>query len=71
MGVTCLARGADQVFAHVVFDLGGTIEVVLPAADYSESKIKPDNANEFDVVDAARERGLPVAVVWPDGARRE
>lgn len=31
-GVTCLARGADQIFARVVLDLGGTVEVVLPAA---------------------------------------
>jgi hypothetical protein len=34
MGVTCLARGADQVFAQAVLDLGGTLHVVLPAADY-------------------------------------
>lgn len=34
LGVTCLARGADQVFAHAVLDLGGTLHVVLPAADY-------------------------------------
>jgi hypothetical protein len=124
VGVTCLARGADQVFARVVLDLGGTVEVVLPAADYRERKVKPGNADEFDaliaeasevrtmpfaestreaymaasehvlanvhalvavwdggpsgghggtadVVDAARERGLPVTVVWPDRARRE
>lgn len=124
VGITCLARGADQVFARVVLDLGGTIEVVLPAADYRERKVKPDNAGDFDtlleqathvhtmpfprsdrdaymaasehvlstvdvmvavwdggpsggrggtadVVDAARERGLPVTVVWPDGAARE
>jgi hypothetical protein len=33
-GLTCLAQGADQVFAHVVLDLGGELHVVLPAADY-------------------------------------
>ncbi len=124
VGVTCLARGADQVFARVVLDLGGQIEVVLPAADYRDRKVKPDNAADFDdliakaaavetmpydrsnreaylaasehvlstvdamvavwdggpsggtggtadVVDAARERGIPVTVVWPDGARRD
>ncbi|GAB3478953.1 hypothetical protein [Amycolatopsis cihanbeyliensis] len=123
VGVTCLARGADQVFARVVLELGGAIEVVLPATDYREHKVKPDNAADFDalisqahtvhtlpfaesnreaymaaseylldhitalvavwdggpsgghggtadVVDAARERGLPVTVVWPTGARR-
>jgi len=97
--------------------------VVLPAADYRERKVKPDNLAEFDdlisraravrtlpfrksdegaymaateevfdsvdsliavwdgnpsrgysgtadVVVAARERGIPVTVVWPDGACR-
>jgi hypothetical protein len=48
IGVTCLARGADQLFARVVLDLGGTVEVVLPAADYRERKVKPDNVAEFD-----------------------
>lgn len=124
IGVTCLARGADQVFARVVLDLGGTVEVVLPAADYRDRKVKPDNAAEFDeligkattvhtmpfaesgreaymaasehvlstvefmvavwdggpsggyggtadVVAAARERGIPVTVVWPGGAERD
>jgi len=124
VGVTCLARGADQVFAQVVLDLGGAIEVVLPAADYRTHKVKPGNAADFDdlvgkattvhtmpfaesnreaymaaseqvldtvdamltvwdggpsggyggtadVVNAARERGLPVTVVWPEGTARE
>lgn len=122
VGVTCLARGADQIFARVVLDLGGAIEVVLPAADYRERKVKPDNAAEFDslianasvhtmpftesnrdaymaasehvlsivdkvvavwdggpsgghggtadVVDAARNRGLDVTVIWPEHAAR-
>ncbi|WP_027932238.1 hypothetical protein [Amycolatopsis thermoflava] len=124
IGVTCLGRGADQVFARVVLELGGAVEVVLPASDYRERKVKPDNAAEFDellgqaktvhtmpfdtsnreaymaasehlldnvdtmiavwdggpsgghggtadVVDAARNRGVPVTVVWPEGAHRE
>lgn len=48
VGVSCLARGADQVFARVVLDAGGTLEVVLPAADYRERKVKPANAADFD-----------------------
>ncbi|MGH3771487.1 MAG: hypothetical protein ACRDRW_08850 [Pseudonocardiaceae bacterium] len=124
VGISCLARGSDQIFARVVLERGGAVEVVLPAADYRERKIKPDNLAEFDdligrarvvrtlpcgksdsdaymaaseevldsvdsliavwdgnpsgsysgtadVVAAARERGIPVTVVWPDGARRE
>lgn len=48
VGVSCLARGADQVFARVVLDLGGQVEVVLPAADYRERKVKPENAAAFE-----------------------
>ncbi|GIF67774.1 hypothetical protein Ais01nite_58090 [Asanoa ishikariensis] len=33
-GVTCLADGADQLFARAVAALGGTYEVILPATDY-------------------------------------
>ncbi|MCX2729858.1 hypothetical protein OOZ19_06375 [Saccharopolyspora sp. NFXS83] len=124
VGMSCLARGADQIFARVVLDGGGSLEVVLPAADYRERKVKPDNTSTFDeliaeattvhtmpftesnpdaymaasehlldsagaivavwdgrpaagrggtgdVVDAARERGLPVTVVWPEGLERD
>lgn len=123
VGVSCLAKGADQLFAQAVLDRGGSLDVVLPAADYRERKVKPDNAAEFDaliskaasvhtmpfatsnpdaymrasehvlssveamvavwdgqpsggaggtedVVRAARERGVPVTVVWPGGAER-
>lgn len=34
IGMTCLARGADQVFADAVLELGGALAVVSPAADY-------------------------------------
>lgn len=124
VGVSCLARGADQLFASVVVELGGALEVVLPASDYRERKVKPDDLPEFDallgkaaqvhtmpfaesgreaymaasehvlatidhlvavwdgqpsggyggtadVVDAAHEHGLPVTVIWPEGARRD
>ncbi|WP_460523658.1 hypothetical protein [Flindersiella endophytica] len=33
-GVSCLADGADQLFARAVLELGGRLEVVVPAADY-------------------------------------
>jgi hypothetical protein len=121
--VTCLAPGADQLFARVVLDLGGTVEVILPAADYRDREIRPADRAEFDalmeqaqrvtvmpfpesnrdayvaasdavlgavermvgvwdgepsdarggtavVVAEARARGMPVDVVWPDGAHR-
>lgn len=124
VGLSCLARGADQIFAEVVLEAGGRLEVVLPSVDYREAKVKPDNLDQFDgllmrstlvrymphksagrdayedanetilgsidrlvavwdgkpsggkggtgdAVEAARGRGVPVYVVWPEGARRE
>ncbi len=47
-GISCIARGADSVFAQAVLDLGGKLEVLLPAADYREQKVKPDHASQFD-----------------------
>jgi hypothetical protein len=123
VGVSCLARGADSVFAEVVIELGGRLEVVLPSSDYRESKVKPDHAPQFDrllgkasavktmpfatanrdayvaaneavldsinqlvavwdgqpsfdnggtagAVQEARERGIAVHVIWPEGASR-
>jgi uncharacterized phage-like protein YoqJ len=123
-GVSCIAAGADSIFAETVLDLGGKLEVILPASDYRERKVKPDHADQFDrllrrasrvhvmpyaisnrdayqaanemminssdriiavwdgeapadkggtaaVVEYARLQGIPVDVVWPDGASRE
>ena len=46
--MSCLARGADQIFARVVLELGGRLEVVLPTSTYREQKVKPDNRIDFD-----------------------
>ncbi|MEV5840298.1 hypothetical protein [Nocardia sp. NPDC052112] len=123
VGISCIAHGADSVFAKAVLDAGGALEVVLPSRNYRERKVKPDHAELFDkllssaskvhvmdfddagreayeaanevmlsscsrlvavwdgdasqrggtgtVVELARERGVPVEIVWPDGAARE
>lgn len=34
IGITSLAIGADQLFADIVLELGGTIEVVIPFEGY-------------------------------------
>lgn len=47
-GISCIARGADSIFAQAVLDVGGMLEVVLPAAGYREQKVKPDHAPQFD-----------------------
>ena len=122
VGLSCLADGADTLFARAVLDTGGSLTVVVPAAQYREGlpaghhatydalmdravevirldRTESDSqahldaslhmieqADELvavwdgkparghggtaDVVDAARERGVPVAVIWPDGAQR-
>ncbi|WP_327044723.1 hypothetical protein OG320_23630 [Microbispora sp. NBC_01189] len=123
VGVSCIARGADSLFAEAVLEAGGTLEVVLPSRNYREAKVKPDHAEQFDrllskaalvrtmpfdhasreayvaaneavlesvdellavwdgvptlgqagtadVVAEARERGVPVTVVWPEGSAR-
>lgn len=48
VGVSCLARGSDQLFAALVLALGGQLQVILPAGDYRARKVAPDNAAEFD-----------------------
>lgn len=48
IGVSCIARGADSVFAQAVLDVGGTLEVILPSTDYRQAKVKPDHAPLFD-----------------------
>jgi hypothetical protein len=47
-GVTCLAEGADQIFARAVLAAKGTYEVVLPSRDYRVRCISPSNAPSFD-----------------------
>jgi|SRR5215217_1953579 len=61
VGITCLARGADQLFAHALLDQGGALEVVLPSADYRQRKVGADNLVEFDelINQAARVHTMP------------
>lgn len=123
VGVSCLAQGADQLFAELVLERHGRLEVILPASDYRARKVEPHNADTFDrllgaaatvrvmgfersgrhaymaasaamlstidvliavwdgapsarlggtgdVVVAARRLGLPIEIVWPEGAAR-
>ncbi len=123
VGVSCLAGGPDQLFARTVLDLGGTLEVVVPAEQYREG-LDPDERHGYDelvakakhverlpfvestkqahlaagqavvdrserlvavwdgkpargiggtadIVSYARQKGVPVAVLWPKDATRE
>lgn len=49
-GITCLARGADQIFARAMVALGGTFEVVLPARDYRRRIITAEERQNFDLL---------------------
>ncbi|MEU1945600.1 hypothetical protein ABZ554_25035 [Streptomyces sp. NPDC020125] len=125
VGVSCIAKGSDSLFADAVLAAGGRLAVVIPSADYRQAKVKPEHAETFDrlveaadevlvmphatadrqayeaanavlleradrlvavwngrpptgkgggtadVVRQAREAGIPVDVVWPDGASRQ
>ncbi|MFG2138071.1 hypothetical protein [Streptomyces sp. NPDC048650] len=48
IGVTCLARGSDTLFAEAVIAAGGHLVVLLPSRDYRQAKVKPDHAPAFD-----------------------
>ncbi|WP_028478570.1 hypothetical protein [Nocardia sp. CNY236] len=37
VGVSCLADGADSLFAQAILDFGGSLVVVVPARKYRES----------------------------------
>ncbi|MFD6390650.1 hypothetical protein ACWF9G_25105 [Nocardia sp. NPDC055029] len=52
VGITCLARGADSVFAEAVLHLGGRLEVVLPSRNYRTAQVKPDDLPRFDELHA-------------------
>ncbi|MYX43315.1 hypothetical protein GTW59_19930 [Streptomyces sp. SID89] len=55
-GLSCLAAGADSVFADVVLELGGRFVAVIPSKDYRAAKVKPEHAGTFDrLVRAAAE----------------
>lgn len=36
VGLSCLADGADQIFAQAVVDAGGSLEVIVPAAKHRD-----------------------------------
>jgi len=56
VGVSCIARGSDSLFAEAVLDVGGRLVVVIPSQDYRRNKVKPDHAPLFDrMVEAAGE----------------
>ncbi|WP_411133551.1 hypothetical protein [Streptomyces sp. C10] len=68
VGVTCLARGSDTLFAEAVVEAGGRLVVILPSRDYRQAKVKPDHAPAFDRLAAAAE---VVTMPYDNTANRE
>lgn len=53
VGVSALAAGADQLFARAVLDAGGTLEVIVPGANYRASLSSQARAGFDELTDAA------------------
>ncbi|TXS36915.1 hypothetical protein [Streptomyces sp. OR43] len=47
-GVSCIAAGADSLFAEEVTAIGGRLIAVIPSQDYRAAKVKPEHAAVFD-----------------------
>lgn len=48
IGVSCIAKGSDSVFAEVVLELGGGLVAIIPSRDYRENKVRSDHEETFD-----------------------
>jgi hypothetical protein len=68
VGVSCLAAGADSLFAEAVLAAGGRLVAVIPSHDYRRAKVGPAHAPLFDhLVESAHE----VLVLSRDTADRQ
>lgn len=47
-GISCIAAGADSLFAEEVTAIGGRLIAVIPSQDYRAAKVKPEHAAVFD-----------------------
>ena len=58
VGLSCIAKGADSLFADALLGAGGRLVVVVPSQDYRERKVKPDHMPTFDRLCAAAHETL-------------
>jgi hypothetical protein len=68
LGITCLARRADQLFARAVLNMGGDMEVVFPASDYADRIPNAESRARFDdfMSKASAVHTMPFAVAGPE-----
>jgi hypothetical protein len=50
VGFSCLAAGADSIFAQAVLDVGGKLTVVVSSADYRDKKVDPADQSAYDLL---------------------
>lgn len=55
VGVSCLADGADQIFARAVVEAGGKLEVIVPAARYRDALPEDSRATYDELLAKAAE----------------
>lgn len=53
IGLSCLAPGADSLFAEEVLAAGGRLVAVVPSRDYRQAEITVEHAGTFDRLLAA------------------
>ncbi|WP_246236823.1 hypothetical protein [Actinomadura chibensis] len=60
-GVSCIAQGADSLFAERVLAAGGRLVAVVPSKDYRRTTVPDDHAETFDrlLAAAAEVRVMP------------
>jgi hypothetical protein len=68
VGVSCVAKGADTLFAEAVLALGGRLVVVTPSRDYRRNTVEAEHVASYDrLVAAAAE---VVALPYETAARQ-
>lgn len=55
VGVSCIAKGADTLFAEAVLAAGGRLVVVVPSRDYRRSTVEPGHRASYDLLVEAAE----------------
>jgi predicted nucleic acid-binding protein len=66
-GVSCLADGADQLFAAEVLASGGALEVILPCEGYAGSLGSDDSRARFETLRRAAETVITLPYPEPSG----
>ncbi|MDA1361631.1 hypothetical protein O1R50_18530 [Glycomyces luteolus] len=61
VGFSCLAAGADSIFAQAVLGAGGKLTVVVSSADYRDKKVDPEDRPAYDrlITQAAEVNAMP------------